>query len=48
LFKGFTFKWANDCDSRVRCWSLMFTDALTLVDEDSALFGWFGWFGWFD
>jgi hypothetical protein len=32
---------ATYADSRVRCWSLMFTDALTLVEEDCAVFGWF-------
>ena len=42
LFAGCTFKRAMDCVTRVLCWSLMFTDALTLVEDDCAVFGWLG------
>jgi hypothetical protein len=38
---GCTFSREIDWVTRVRCWSLILTDALTLVDEDCAVFeGW--------
>ncbi|MEY9595559.1 hypothetical protein ABIF74_000249, partial [Bradyrhizobium japonicum] len=41
LVSGCTFWCEIDALMRVRCWSLMFTDAFTLVfDERSAVFCW--------
>src|ERR1700712_3179755 len=38
LFSGWTFSRVIDSDTLVRCWSLMLTEAFTLVDEDCAAF----------
>src|SRR3954469_25341739 len=41
LRTGCTFSRANDCDTRVRCWSLRLIDALTLLWCDCAVLLWF-------
>src|ERR1700682_4583828 len=46
LLRGCTFSRVIDSATRVRCWSLMLTEAFTFVDDDGALFvaadGWVG------